>query len=396
MSISIQTNMAAMIAANNLSSNNNFMTQTITQLTSGYRINSSGDDAAGLAVANGYAASVSELTQGVLNANQGVSQLQIIDGGLSNISTMLNRMQTLATEAASNTFTGSRTTLQTEFSTLQGEITREAANIGLGGGNSVNAAQLNVFIGGGGGATSNSEVGINLSGATVDTPGLGLGGASVSGATDGLTVGAANLNTSAPILVGGSQSFAFTLIGGAGGPGVTATVNGGSLGVTSSQAIQSLNAQLSAYGISAGLTSAGALQFQSSGTFTLAAVVAGTGTGGDLTGGAVAVPGAPTALSATDGTANAQAAIGLITAAVQALGTVQGKVGAGENDLNYGISLANSQITNISSAESSIRDADVATEAANLTKAQVLEQASVAAMAQANQTPQALLALLKS
>jgi flagellin len=394
MSISIQTNMAAMIAANNLSANNNFMTQTITQLTSGYRINSSGDDAAGLAVANGYAANVSELTQGVLNGSQGVNQLQIIDGGLSNISTMLNRMQTLATESASNTFTGNRSTLQTEFSTLQGEITREAANIGLGGGNTVNATGLSVFIGGGGGGVlTNSEVGINLTGATVDAAGLGIGSASVDGAINGITVGTSNLNTSAAFLKAGSQAFTFTAIG-TGAASVTATVVGGSAGITSDQALQQLNSQLSPYGITAGLTSAGALQFQSdvTGGFTVAAAAGSAGT--DLTGGAVGAA-AATSLSATDGTANATAAIGLITTAVQNLGLVQGKVGAGENDLNYGISLANSQITNFSSAESSIRDADVATEAANLTKAQVLEQASVAAMAQANQTPQALLALLK-
>jgi flagellin len=76
------------------------------------------------------------------------------------------------------------------------------------------------------------------------------------------------------------------------------------------------------------------------------------------------------------------------------LGKVQAAVGAGENKLQYAIDLANSQITNVSSAESNIRDADVATEAANLTKSQVLEQASVAAMAQANSAPQAVLKLL--
>ena len=106
MSISFQTNVASMIAQVNLNNNNNFQANTITRLTSGYRINNSGDDAAGLAVANGYAASVAELNQGVLNANQGANTLQIIDGGLSNISTMLNRMQTLATESATTTFTG--------------------------------------------------------------------------------------------------------------------------------------------------------------------------------------------------------------------------------------------------------------------------------------------------
>jgi len=392
MSISIQTNMAAMIAENNLSANNTFMTKTITQLTSGYRINSSGDDAAGLAVANGYAANISELNQGVLNGSDGVSTLQIIDGGLSNISTMLNRMQTLATESASTTFTGDRSTLQTEFSTLQGEITREAANIGLGGGNTVNAVGMSVYIGGGGGAAANSTVGINLAGAAVDTAGLGLSGASVSGANYSLDAGTANLNTSSAFLVAGSQTFSFTGVG-AGAATVTATVNGGSLGITSAQAVQSLNSQLSAYGISAGIDTNGELQFQSNGVFTLGAVAAGTH-GTDLTGGAYAGA-AGGVMSATNGTANATAAIGLITTAVQNLGLVQGKVGAGENDLQYGINLANSQITNFSSAESALRDADVATEAANLTKAQVLEQASVAAMAQANQTPQALLSLLK-
>src|ERR1041384_4570430 len=111
MSISFQTNVASMVAATNLSSNNQFQTQTITRLTSGYRINSSGDDAAGLAVANQFRSAVAELTQGVRNANDGISQLQIIDGGLTNISHILNRLKTLATESASSTFTGDRGTL---------------------------------------------------------------------------------------------------------------------------------------------------------------------------------------------------------------------------------------------------------------------------------------------
>ena len=84
-----------------------------------------------------------------------------------------------------------------------------------------------------------------------------------------------------------------------------------------------------------------------------------------------------------------------MTTAISNLGLVQGVVGAGENKLNYAINLAQSQITNFSAAESGIKDADVAAEAANLTKAQVLQQASLAALAQANSAPQAVLALLK-
>ena len=128
MSISIQTNVTSLIAQENLSINQNFESKTIQRLTSGYRINSSGDDAAGLAVANQYRSDIAELTQGVLNANNGVSNLQIIDGGLGNISQMLDRMKTLATESASGTFTGNRGTLNTEYQSLITEITRQASN----------------------------------------------------------------------------------------------------------------------------------------------------------------------------------------------------------------------------------------------------------------------------
>jgi len=92
----------------------------------------------------------------------------------------------------------------------------------------------------------------------------------------------------------------------------------------------------------------------------------------------------------------AQAAIAAISSAVSDLGVAQAAVGIGENQLNYAINLAQSQITNLSAAESQIRDADVAQQAANLSKAQVLQQASIAAMAQANSAPQAVLSLLKS
>ena len=91
----------------------------------------------------------------------------------------------------------------------------------------------------------------------------------------------------------------------------------------------------------------------------------------------------------------AQAAVTAVTNAVTALGTAQAAVGIGENQVNYAVNLAQSQITNISSAESQIRDANVAQQAANMTKASVLQQATIAAMAQANQEPQAVLSLLK-
>src|SRR5581483_11326881 len=121
--ISLQTNVDSLDAQSNLNIDNMAQSKTIQQLTSGFRINSSGDDAAGLAVANGLRDNIAELTQGVNNANNGISQLQIVDGGLNNISNILDRLKTLATESASGTFTGDRATLNQEYQGLISEIT---------------------------------------------------------------------------------------------------------------------------------------------------------------------------------------------------------------------------------------------------------------------------------
>jgi hypothetical protein len=93
--LSLRTNVDSLNAQTNLKVNSSFQSKTIQQLTSGYRINQSGDDAAGLAVANALRSGITELTQGVANGNDGLGQLQIIDGGLSNISNLLDRMKTL-------------------------------------------------------------------------------------------------------------------------------------------------------------------------------------------------------------------------------------------------------------------------------------------------------------
>jgi flagellin len=93
--------------------------------------------------------------------------------------------------------------------------------------------------------------------------------------------------------------------------------------------------------------------------------------------------------------AGATQAVVVLGQAVQKLGSAQAAIGKGQNQLGYAINLANSQISNFSSAQAQIRDADVASEAANLSKAQVLQQASIAAMAQANSAPQAVLSLLR-
>lgn len=490
--ISLQTNVTSLLAQQALAQNDAFESNTIEQLTSGYRINSSGDDAAGLAVANQYSANIAELQQGVLNASNGTSILQIIDGGLSNISSILNRLQTLATESASATFAGNRATLNQEYQSELAEITRQANNVGLAAGGQYN--QVNsVFIGGGNNA-ANGVVTVDLSGSAnqVDANGLGIANSSVGNGGTELTGNLLRLDApGATFLAGGSQAFTFSLYSSNGGTQtVTATVTGGGSGLSESGVLSSLNQQLSSYGITATVDGNGQINFGGGTAFTVKAGAIGAGTGvatanstatnsgvyevsGETTWagagagntenlsfqngqGSVSValvnnntPNVASAISQINAktaalgiyavlntagtgisfqsdsnftassdtaaatftasgvqtttapsstgteTGNAVAALTAITNAISALGLVQGRVGAGENLLNYASQLANSQITNFSAAESAIKDANVAQEAANLSKAQTLQQSSIAALAQANAMPAALLKLLQ-
>jgi flagellin len=195
-SFSINTNVASLQAENYLRKTSIFQSETINQVTSGLRIINSGDDAAGLAIANADRSNEAVLTQGLQNANDGLSQLQIADGGISNISQLLDSARTLATESASGTFTGDRGVLNSSFQAIIQEVDRQAQAIGLNQGGAF-ATNLNVFVGGGTAsgsitASQNGTVAVNLSQATVDAKSLGLQGVQASGAsTSDIGVGSA-------------------------------------------------------------------------------------------------------------------------------------------------------------------------------------------------------------
>jgi flagellin len=279
MTFSLISNLSSLDSQTRLNVTGGRLNQSIQRLSSGLRINSSGDDAAGLAIANKYRSDIAILNQGVRNANDGLSTLQVIDGGLNTISNLLDRAATLASQSASDTFTGDRATLQTEFAQVVAEITRQASNIGLNTGGD-NAVSLTVMIGGSSdtfaAAGTNNGVSIDLSTAEVDAAALAIDDADVG----------------------------------------------------------------------------------------------------------------------TDA-AGAREALDAIQAAVETLGTAQGVVGAGQNQLQQAIDLATSQITNFQAAESRVRDADIAAEASNMARLSVLQQAGVAALAQSNSSSQAVLALLR-
>ena len=182
---SIVTNVSSLIAQQNLIKTNNLQQRTITRLTSGLRINSSADDAAGLAIANRFRSDIAVLQQGVRNAADGLSTLQTIDGGLNNVSLLIDRARTLATQSASGTFTGDRSTLNTEFQSVLTEIDRQAQAVGLDPGG-IFSASLSVFIGGGranGGIseTTNGSVLVDLSNSAVNSNILGLAGVQALG-----------------------------------------------------------------------------------------------------------------------------------------------------------------------------------------------------------------------
>jgi flagellin len=556
MAYTINTNITSLQAQEYLRVTTDFQSKTINRVTSGLRIISSGDDAAGLAIANGFRSDRAVLTQGIRNANDGLSTLQTIDGGVNNISLLLDRARTLAAQSASGTFAGDRSVLNSEFQSVLSEIDRQAQAIGLDQGGAF-AKSLAVFIGGGrsnGGvsAISNGIVSVDLSNSTVDSKSLGLKSFQADGAGGNGDFTASKTSVSAIIADNAATSTTFNFYGpGFAKTGTSAvslsvnlsgvvdtqtlveavnsalqsysatspegsafrnanieasiTADGKSLAFSSTstafqveagdaaasaflgflvdpatdatgQAVATNNVRREAGGIQAsdvlayaGLVkatpetqvitvsttdAAGALHtlditldgsvaagatltldealdqindaLQNSGDAALKNVVAVSqkdaadkikiistnpsfavslmeevANGHGLTSGAVQNVTVTSAASGTTATADistesgAQAAVTALATAVSSLGAAQAVVGKGQNQVNFAISLAQTQLNNLAASESRIRDADLAAEAANLTKAQILQQAGIAALAQANVAPQAVLTLLR-
>src|SRR2546423_7432502 len=275
MSFSVVTNLASLNSQTSLTRTNDGLHKTLARLSSGLRINSSSDDAAGLAIANRDMLDNTDLTVGIQASNDAISALQIKDGAMNNISDLLNRAMTLATQAASATFSGSRTTLDNEFQSVLSEITRNASAAGL--------------------QTSSTDLN-----------------------TRSVFVGNTQTNTAASV-----SYVSYTL---------TTAVDAQGLGIST----QNITNQ-----------------------------------------------------------ANAATAITALQTAIGTLGTVQGAVGAAMNRLQFAINEAQTMSTSVQAARSRIMDADVAQEATNLTKFNILTQSGMAALAQANQSSSAVLRLLQ-
>jgi flagellin len=160
MAISILNNIASLAAQNQLQITQTGLQKTLFQLSSGSRINSGADDAAGLAISNGLQANITALSQSANNANDGVGALQVADGALSQVTTLLNRAVTLATEASTGTVSSSqRTALDAEFTQIKAEIDRIGSTTTFNGTSVFTASTTSIFLSD---SASSSQIGVTV------------------------------------------------------------------------------------------------------------------------------------------------------------------------------------------------------------------------------------------
>jgi flagellin len=186
--LSILNNISALEAQNSLSMTQTSLNQTLQALSTGQRINSGADDPAGLAIANGLQANVTALTQSVQNATDGVGMLQVADGALSQITTLLNTAVSLATESATGTVSNTqRTALQSQFASIEAEITSIGTNTTYNGQAIFGAtANLQVYMSD---STTVGSLSVSVTMGQVDE--AHLNGASISSATNNLSTATA-------------------------------------------------------------------------------------------------------------------------------------------------------------------------------------------------------------
>jgi len=180
--LSVLNNIPALVAENQLNITQAGLQNTLTQLSSGSRINSSADDAAGLAIANGLQANVTALTQSVANANNGVGALQVADGALSQVTTLLNRAITLGTEASTGTVSsGQRTALDAEYQQILREVNSIGTNTTFSGATifaSTATTTSSIFLSDSS-ASGTTTISVSISG--LSTTALGLNGTALTG-----------------------------------------------------------------------------------------------------------------------------------------------------------------------------------------------------------------------
>ncbi len=386
MSQTINTNLASLNAQRNLSSSQGSLATSLQRLSTGLRINSAKDDAAGLAISERFTAQIRGLNQAARNANDGISLAQTAEGALAEVTNNLQRIRELAIQSSNATNSQSdRDALQTEVSQLINEIQRVSEQTQFNGVNlldgSFSAAQFQV------GANAGETITI-ASTANVDTSVIGSASENTSA---GLAVAASGLTDLTAIAAGG-----LTIDGGSGAVDVGAIAAANTAAERAGQLVFAINNVSQQTGVGASYDAAtGQLSLNSSVAFTVAGT-AGATAKGYANGGFATVTTTTGIDTLTVGNfAGAQTAIDLVDSALTTINSSRATLGAVQSRFESVVTSVQTTAENLSASRSRIQDADFAAETANLTKAQILQQAGTAVLAQANAAPQNVLALLQ-
>jgi len=428
MAISLLNNIAALEAQNQLQSTQSKLQNTLFQLSSGSRINSGADDAAGLAIANGLQANISALTQSQQNATSGVGSLQVADGALAQITTLLNRAVTLATESATGTVsTTQRQALDTEYQQINSEITSIGSTTNYNGTAVFTNNAQNVFLSDGvsnstitttTNALSAATLGLAAGNTTVNTPQtLATGQVTLSGqpsAGDQVKIGAttytfratsATVAAAGDVLIGGTTNA--TLVNLADAVNDSGGTNNGT--GTGTYDVAAANASVTAAIPTGNTLTVSSLTSSTAANANAVALTAPTNVGGGITvSGSGTLAGgvdASSALVAVTNTllsaaganpgANAQATLGLINSAIAQVASQRGIIGANINRLQAASNVESVQVQNLTAAEDNITAANIPQQVTNLSEYSILNQSGISALAQANSAQQSILKLLQ-
>ena len=379
--LSILNNLSAMSAENSLSATQMNLQKTLTQLSTGLRINTGADDAAGLSIADGMQANIAALTQSSQNATNGVGMLQTADGALSQVTALLNRAVTLATEAANGNLDSNQSSaLNTEFVSIQAEINQIGQTTDFNG--------QNVFTNNAPNSFSSTQAGL----ATTSS----LEAGSKTTINDSSTGGAFVFTAGASSTVASLQSaISAAVSAGTLSAGTTATLSaGGNLVIATTTSGDSLS-------INTTDTTLGPMEAATGSNNTTTFISDGTQTGVGNTTIQTSIQelsAAGLGLGATVNLSNASSASTALTAisnAINSISAQRGAIGASINRLTAASNVMTSQVQNLTSASNSIMNADVGKTVASMTQYNILQSTGMAALQQANQSQQAVLKLLQ-
>ncbi|VWC47883.1 flagellin [Burkholderia lata] len=383
--LGINSNINSLVAQQNLNGSQNALSQAITRLSSGKRINSAADDAAGLAISTRMQTQINGLNQGVSNANDGVSMIQTASSALSSLTNSLQRIRQLAVQASTGTMsTTDQAALQQEVAQQIQEVNRIASQTTYNGTNILDgsAGIVSFQVGANVGQTISLDLSQSMSAAKIG------GGLVQKGQNVGTVTGLSLNNAGAYTSTGAAITAINVISDGQGGYSFT-DQNGQGITATVAQAVFGTSA-------TAGTgTQVGALSLQSGATGASTTTAQLTAINNSIA--QINAVNSPKTVSGLDisTVSGANVAMVSIDNALQTVNNVQAQLGAAQNRFTAIATSQQAESTDLSSAQSQITDANFAQETANMSKNQVLQQAGISVLAQANSLPQQVLKLLQ-